>query len=389
MKIEIYSDKEGWIEGVKGATFEKPVLAGFFIDNIFFLGNKKLKTENPLPVIQKIIEKKRYYAAGFISYDYKRYIFKEETKKRRDIGLPLIFVVFFKDFKKGLEKRKPVGNSVKSVHLNETADSFSKKVLEAKKYISEGDIYQINLSHRIQVEGFFDTYSIFRNLIDYQPSPFLMHIKTPHFSVISGSMELFLKKKGKTITTKPIKGTRPKGKNEAQTKKLAKELLSSEKERAENLMITDLMRNDLGRISEKGSVKVEKLFEVEHYSSVLQMSSTVTGRLREGLSLKDIIHSTFPPGSVTGAPKKRAVEIIDLIEEKRREIYCGTTFVIKPDLDFVMSVAIRQSIFKKNSCYIYVGSGIVADSDPYQEYMETLIKAQANLKAMGLDLDIF
>ncbi|WP_293449021.1 anthranilate synthase component I family protein [Persephonella sp.] len=389
MKIEIYSDKEGWIDGVKGAIFEKPVLVGVFNNNIFFLGNKKIKTENPLPLIQKIIEKNGYYAAGFISYDYKSYIFKEKVKKRRDIGLPIIFVAFFKDFKKGFENKKNEGNLIKSVFIKETADSFSKKVLQAKKYISEGDIYQINLSHRIQINGFFDTHSIFRNLIDYQPSPFLMHIKTPYFSVISGSMELFLKKKGKTITTKPIKGTRPKGKNKAQTEKLAKELLSSEKERAENLMITDLMRNDLGKISEKGSIKVEKLFEVEHYSSVLQMSSTVVGRLKEGLSLKDIVHSTFPPGSVTGAPKKRAIEIIDLLEEKRREIYCGTTFVIKPDLDFVMSVAIRQSIFKKNRCYIYVGSGIVADSDPYQEYIETLIKAQANLKAMGLDLDIF
>ena len=388
MKIEIYSDKDGWIEGIKEATFEKPALVGVFNNNIFFLGNKKIKTENPLPLIQKIIEKKGYYAVGFISYDYKSYIFKEKVKKRRDIALPIIFVAFFKGFKRGLEDKRPIGNPIKTVRINETTDSFSKKVLQAKKYISEGDIYQINLSHRIQIDGFFDTYSIFRNLIEYQPSPFLMHIKTPYFSVISGSMELFLRKKGKNITTKPIKGTRPKGKNRAQTERLSKELLSSEKERAENLMITDLMRNDLGRISEKGSVKVEKLFEVEHYSSVLQMSSTVVGRLKEGLSLKDIVHSTFPPGSVTGAPKKRAIEIIDLIEEKRREIYCGATFVIKPDLDFVMSVAIRQSIFKKNRCYIYVGSGIVADSDPYQEYMETLIKAQANLKAMGLNLDI-
>ncbi|SNZ03921.1 para-aminobenzoate synthetase component 1 [Persephonella hydrogeniphila] len=388
MKFEFYSDKEKWIDGVKDFSFENPVSTAYFDGNILFIDGKKIKTKDPLPLIEKYIKKHRYYGAGFISYDYKKYIYPESIKKKRDIGLPLIFFSFFRKFKKGIKGKPPVENRIKSFHINETEESFVKKVLKAKKFIEQGDIYQINLSHRIELEGFFHTDTIFRNLISYQPASYLMHIKTPYFSVISGSMELFLEKKGKNIKTSPIKGTRPVGKNREETEKLKNELFCSEKERAENLMITDLMRNDLGRISEKGSVKVENLFDVEEYSSLLQMSSTVRGRLIEGITLKNIIHSTFPPGSVTGAPKKRAIEIIDMIEKKRREVYCGITVLITPDMDFVMSVAIRQSIFKNNRCYVYVGSGIVADSDPYMEYRETLLKAKANLKAIGLQLDI-
>ncbi|WP_457626312.1 anthranilate synthase component I family protein [Persephonella sp.] len=389
MEFEFYSDKERWIDGIKEFRFENPVSTAFFSSNILFIDGRKIRTYNPFPVIEKYIKKHRYYGAGFISYDYKSYIFPEKIKKRTDIGLPLVYFAFFKKFKKGLKNKIPVESKIKNFLINETEESFVKKVKKAKKYIERGEIYQINLSHRIELEGFFNTDSIFRKLISYQPAPYLMHIKTPHFSVISGSMELFLEKKGDFIRTSPIKGTRPVGKNREETKRLKDELLFSEKERAENLMITDLMRNDLGVISKKGSVKVENLFQVEEYSSLLQMSSTVTGKLIDGITLKDVIHSTFPPGSVTGAPKKRAVEIIDILEEKRREIYCGATVLITPDMDFVMSVAIRQSIFKNNRCYIYVGSGIVADSDPYMEYRETLLKAKANLKALGLEFDIF
>ncbi|MDQ7055975.1 MAG: anthranilate synthase component I family protein [Persephonella sp.] len=261
-------------------------------------------------------------------------------------------------------------------------------VKKAQMYIEEGDIYQINLSHRMELKGFFDVDSIFLNLIEFQPAPYIMSIKTPYFSVVSGSMELFLEKEGRKIKSIPIKGTRPAGKTDKETEKLKEELRNSEKERAENLMITDLMRNDIGKISEKGSVTVENLFDVKTYRSVLQMGSTVSGTLKEGISLQEIVHSTFPPGSVTGAPKKRAIEIIDMLEKHRRDIYCGATVLIKPDLDFVMSVAIRQSVFVKNRCYIYVGSGIVADSNPEKEYEETLIKAVANLKAIGLNLDV-
>ena len=150
-------------------------------------------------------------------------------------------------------------------------------------------------------------------------------------------------------------------------------------------MITDLMRNDLGRISKKGTVKVEKLFDIEKFSSLFQMVSTVSSILREDINLQDIIDNTFPPGSVTGAPKIRAMEIIAELEDYSRNVYCGSTFFIRPDMDFVMSVAIRQSIFRENVCSIYVGSGIVADSDPDTEYKETILKAKANLRSIGIN----
>ena len=209
-----------------------------------------------------------------------------------------------------------------------------------------------------------------------------MLLQDTEFSIISATMELFLKKEKNTLKTKPIKGTRPRGKNKEEDLNYYEELKNSEKEKAENLMITDLMRNDLGIISKK--VFVERLFEIEKYKSLYQMSSTVKSILKENISLKDIIFSTFPPGSVTGAPKKRALEIIDQLEENKRYVYCGSVFLIKPDRDFMMSVAIRQSIFHNNKCYIYVGAGIVSDSIPEKEFDETILKSKANIKSFKL-----
>ncbi len=195
-------------------------------------------------------------------------------------------------------------------------------------------------------------------------------------------MELFLEKNENSIKTKPIKGTVKKTGYTYLDEKLKEELRTSQKEQAENLMITDLMRNDLGRVAT--NIKVENLFEISEYNTLYQMSSTVKGILKNDISIEDIVKNTFPPGSVTGAPKKRSMEVIHQLENKRRSVYCGSTFLIKPNLDFVMSVAIRQILFKKDKAYIYVGSGIVADSDPKKEWEETLIKAKANLKAIGL-----
>lgn len=388
MKIEFFSKNEKWIYGKKYIIFEKPICKAIYKNGILYVCNRKIKTKKPFTFIENFVKKYRFFAAGFVSYDFKKYIYPEKIKKKSDIGLPYIYVAFFKNFKENLSEGRFFDSKVTDIKFPDK-DRFLFAVKKAKEYIREGDIYQVNLSHRIEINGFFNTDKIFKNLIRYQPTPYMMHIKEEGFSLISGSMELFLEKKKNHITTKPIKGTRPTGKTVEDREKNRKELFLSEKERAENLMITDLMRNDLGRICERGSIKVEKLFDIEEYKSLFQMVSTVTGKLKEEINLQKIIENTFPPGSVTGAPKKRAIEIIDMLEEHRRSVYCGATFLIKPDMDFVMSVAIRQSIFQKNKCYIYVGSGIVADSQPEKEYEETILKAKANLKAMGLELDIF
>ncbi|NPA58092.1 MAG: anthranilate synthase component I family protein [Aquificae bacterium] len=387
MKVELFG--KGWLGSEGLAVFSKPVATAVFYRDLLFLNGKRIKTNKPLKIIENIIKKKGIYGLGFISYDYKRYIFEEKIHKKPDIGLPLLFFLFYKGYeKKELENTKPAENRIDSILVPTDKKRFVKMVEKAKKYIREGDIYQINLSHRIQLKGFFNTDSIFRNLAVLQPAPYLMHIKTPYFSVVSGSMELFLEKKGGKLVSKPIKGTRKIGRTERETLMLARELESSPKERAENLMITDLMRNDIGRIARKGSVKVSSLFEVNRYTTLLQMESTVEGFLGKDTPFHRIVEAVFPAGSITGAPKRRAVEIIDTLESQRRELYCGATVLLKPDGDFVMSVAIRQSIFKNNSCFIYVGSGIVADSDPEMEYEETLLKAGANLKALGLDPNI-
>jgi anthranilate/para-aminobenzoate synthase component I len=183
--------------------------------------------------------------------------------------------------------------------------------------------------------------------------------------------------------TRPIKGTLRRGKNRAEDGKLKKELLESEKERAENLMIVDLMRNDLSRVCETGSIRVNKLFEIERYTTLYQMVSEVEGKLRDGATVKDVIRSTFPPGSVTGAPKVRAMEIIDELEPHLRGPYCGTICFFKPNGDFTLSVAIRVLSASRGIGNFWVGGGITWGSVPENEYEETLVKAQAMMKALA------
>ncbi len=381
-KVYLYSQKDGWFKEEGIYLFEKPVFTIRYKNRILSISDRKIKTDRPIPIIEKFIKKRRLYGIGFISYDFKENIIGLKKLKKSDLELPDIYLNLYKKYKKIEKIKKKYNSEIKSVIFQEDKEEFMEKIKKAKEYISEGDIYQINLSHRVKIEGFFDLNSVFNNLIKFQPTPFLMMIKERDFGLISASMELFLKKEGSKIITKPIKGTIKRGKDLQEDKKLENSLKTSKKERAENLMITDLMRNDIGRISKIGMVKVENLFEVERYKTLFQMSSTVKGDLKENMTLEKILNGTFPPGSVTGAPKIRAVEIIDELEKEKRTVYCGANIFIKPDMDFISSVAIRQSIFQKNNCYIYVGSGIVADSIPEKEYEETILKAKANLETI-------
>ncbi len=381
-KVYLYSQKGGWFEKEGLFVFEKPVYKIRYENSILTISNKKIKTQNPIPIIEKFIKKKNLYAVGFISYDFKENVLNLKKHKKFDLKIPYIYLNLYKSYKK-INKLKPnYKTEINFVEFEENKEDFIKKIQKVKEYIERGDIYQINLSHRLKIEGYFDLNSIFNNLIEYQPTPFLMMVKERNFGLISASMELFLKKENSKIVSKPIKGTIKRGNSENEDRILKSKLFQSEKERAENLMITDLMRNDIGRISKVGTVKVKNLFEVEKYKTLFQMSSTVEGKLKDNVSLNEIVKATFPPGSVTGAPKIRAMEIIDELEKEKRTVYCGANILIKPNLDFVSSVAIRQSIFQKNKCFIYVGSGIVADSIPEKEYEETILKAKANLRIL-------
>ena len=381
-KIYLYSQKDGWFNEEGIFLFEKPVFKIRYQNGILHISDKKIKTEKPLTIIEKFIKKKRLYAVGFISYDFKESLLDLKKFKKSELKLPKIYLNLYKKYKKVERINSNYKAEINSLNFEEAKEEFVKKIQKAKEYISSGDIYQINLSHRLKIKGYFDLNSIFNNLIKFQPTPFLMMIKEKDFSLISASMELFLKKENSKIVSKPIKGTIKRGSSKAEDEFLKEKLFKSEKERAENLMITDLMRNDIGRISQVGTVKVKNLFDVEKYKTLFQMSSTVEGKLKYNVSFKDVIKATFPPGSVTGAPKIRAMEIIDELEKEKRTVYCGANFLIKPNLDFVSSVAIRQSIFQKNNCFIYVGSGIVADSIPEKEYEETILKAKANLEIL-------
>ncbi|HIE59170.1 MAG TPA: anthranilate synthase component I family protein [Hydrogenothermaceae bacterium] len=382
-KAIIYTNKKDFFEDKGFFTFNKPIFK--FIYNAPFLqiNNKIIKTKRPLKFLENLIRKYKLYAVGFISYDYKVLTLGIKSLKNYELPIPQVYFLLFRNYETANTIEIPdFKNDIKSIKYPEKSH-FINIVNKALKYIENGDIYQINLSDRLELEGIFNKKRIFYNLTLIQPTEFMFFFKSRDFFVISASMELFLKKEKDIIETKPIKGTRPRGKNKEEDKVFYAQLKNSLKEKAENLMITDLMRNDLGRIAEAGSVKVKELFKVERYETLYQMHSTVVSNIDENISFESIINNTFPPGSVTGAPKKRAVEIIDELERYRRYVYCGAHFFIKPNLDFISSVAIRQSIFIKDKCYIYVGAGIVADSIAEKEYEEIILKSKANLKALN------
>lgn len=372
----LYSNTdEGWLGRAGFFLFSKPVLSVKFFKNRLLVNDRVVRTNNPLPIVEKFI-KRGFYITGYVSYDFKEHTIKTKYRQKESLKLPLIYLNFYRRFTAFEPKVSNIKNIIKSLTYKTDRESFIKKVEAAKGFIESGDIYQINLSHRIDIDGIFFPLHTFLRLVSVQPTPYMMYLVDRDFRVLSGSMELFLKREKDKLVSIPIKGTCRKDEDYQKT------LLNNPKERAENLMITDLMRNDLGRICR--DVQVDRLFEVREYDTLYQMSSTVCGRLERDVSLKELLLATFPPGSVTGAPKKRAVELIDTLEDTKRDIYCGATLLINPNLDFTMSVAIRQLIFKRDRCHLYVGAGVVADSDPAKEYEETVLKAEANLLALTL-----
>lgn len=266
---------------------------------------------------------------------------------------------------------------------NMSRSEYIKMVEKAQSYIKQGDIFQVNLSQKFEVPFKTPARKFLTELYNEQPVPFACHFDFGSYHLISGSMELFLKKRGNKITTRPIKGTRPRKSGKERDREMVNELKESEKENAENIMIVDLMRNDLGRICRFGSVEVKDLLKVETYSTLHQMVSEVEGRLRNDIKIRDIIDATFPPGSVTGAPKHRSMEIIDELEPHQRGPYCGAIGVFRPSGDFTLSVAIRIVTIKEDKAKFWMGGGIVWDSIPEEEYEETLTKAEATVNVLG------
>jgi para-aminobenzoate synthetase component 1 len=270
------------------------------------------------------------------------------------------------------------------IESNLSREEFIAKVETAQSYIRAGDIYQVNLAHRLNVALDADSWELYRRLADVSPAPFSAWLDCGDIQIASSSPELFLKLSGAHIQTRPIKGTRPRSADPDEDARLSYELQSSEKERAELVMITDLMRNDLGRVCEYGSVQAPDLLRLERYAQVQHLVSTVEGRLRPDITHFSAFSSCFPGGSITGAPKIRAMEIIDELEPITRGPYTGCIGYLGFNRESQLNIAIRTAVIAQGRAWFHAGAGIVADSDPEAEYDETLAKAAGFLATLNL-----
>jgi len=255
-------------------------------------------------------------------------------------------------------------------------------VRKAKEYIRAGDIFQVVVSQRFSAKTKADPFEIYRELRALNPSPYLFYLQMNDVSIVGSSPEMLVKVQGRDVFYRPIAGTRWRGKDEAEDQHLEREMLASEKERAEHIMLVDLGRNDLGRVCDYGTVRPEKLFTVERYSHVMHLVSSLRGRLREDVDCFDALMACFPAGTVSGAPKVRAMEIIEELERTRRGIYAGGILYLDFAGNLDSCIALRTMVVKNGVAYVQAGGGIVADSTPEGEYEESVNKARALLAAL-------
>ena len=319
---------------------------------------------------------------GAISYDLGYELMSISREPCDDLNLPDIFFYSFDDYiLRDDQAVSPVKSNAKFLGLNFQESSpftqswYKTAYTRAREHIRAGDIYQINLTHRLEARTEKNPRSLFTSLMSANPAPFLGYLEGDGFTILVSSPERFVSVRKGVIETYPIKGTRPRGQTRAEDERQKRDLLESEKERAELMMITDLLRNDIGKVSEIGSVEIVKQRGVTAHRSVWHTNSHVQGCLRKNMSSAEAIISMFPGGSVTGCPKKRAMEIIAELEPRARGFYTGVLGYIEPSGDSDMAIIIR-SLIKKNDCvYLNVGGGIVYDSKMNREWKETFDKA--------------
>jgi anthranilate synthase component 1 len=410
-----------------------------------FNANKKTQRKfftqtNPLDEIKKILSKYKYvplkelprFAGGFVgylSYDMIRFFEEIPDKNKDDLKLPdsifmlssnlfifdhiehkikIVSNVYIKDnknakcvksaYEEGAKnikrlvlslsrqvKVKEFGQKSKSpvrIDSNFSKKSFCKIVSKAKEYIQKGDIIQVVLSQRFKVKSQDNSVDIYRRLRSINPSPYMYYLKFKDFKIVGSSPEMLIRCEDGLIETRPIAGTRPRGSDEAEDSRLIKELLKDKKERAEHLMLVDLGRNDLGRVASKGSVKVQDFMTIEKYSHVMHIVSSVIAKLDKRYDAYNVLSSAFPAGTVAGAPKIRAMEIIDELENLRRGPYAGCVGYFSFSGNSDTCITIRTIIIKGGFCYVQAGAGIVADSVPKREYAETQNKARALIDAI-------
>lgn len=353
--------------------------------------------------------------AGYFSYNFGVDLFEVERKKDTSF-VPKAFFGYFEDFVviDHFEKKTYASFTSKALAMeferilksenlalpnfkksdvvrawcNFEKSEYMQAVKRIKDYIFEGDVYQVNLSQRFFVKGVFDPDFLYFDLRKRNYGCYHAYIKLPKASIISTSPELFLRKRGDTIITKPIKGTSKRGKTPEEDRILKERLYNDIKCRSELLMIVDLERNDFAKICLPESIEVEKLFDVEEYSTVFHLVSTIKGKLLSGMDLKRIIEATFPGGSITGAPKLNAIKIIEELEKCPRGIYCGSIGYISNNFNMDFNIAIRTLVVEDDTAYFSVGGGIVWDSQEEDEWWETIHKGEPFFDIFGLnDID--
>lgn len=352
-------------------------------------------------------------ALGYFSYDLGRRIEKMKSTAQNDVAMPDMaigiyrwaYVVDHHEKKSTLvgdlsdsrvrlnwqdiinkvtnpiiQKSRGEYKAISRIESNMSEEQYIEKFSAVKRYIGSGDCYQVNLAQRFSVQVDGDPWEGYMQLREINPSPFASYFNVPNCQVLSVSPERFIRVDNKLVQTKPIKGTRPRSKNNNKDEKLKEDLQSSIKDRAENVMIVDLLRNDLSKCCEINSVKVTKLFHIESFPTVHHLVSTIEGRLPENTSSLELLRESFPGGSITGAPKIRAMQIIEELEPHRRGLYCGSIGYIGFNGKMDTNIAIRTVIQRDGRAYFYAGGGLVWDSDEKEEYQETFDKAAAIFK---------
>ena len=382
-----------------------------------FVATYKLPFQQSLPDFQG-------GAAGFISYDYARKIEVLPTIAKDDLHIPDIYFYvvdcwavldvktetvtlmklstsdidlveleeqYTQAAEKGIANRvflpgiaTEVGEDHAKLHVSLSSVEFETAVRKIQKYIAQGDVFQVNLSVRQSKELKSTPIAMYEALRTFNPSPYMSYIHSPEFAVVSGSPELLVKKKNAELSTRPIAGTRPRGKSDEEDIALANELIENEKERAEHVMLVDLERNDLGRVSAYGTVEVDEFMVIERYSHVMHIVSNVKGMLHPGTSNAQIIRAMFPGGTITGAPKIRTMEIIEELEPVRRGLYTGSIGWLGFSGDLELNIVIRTAFIQDGMAHIQAGAGIVIDSLPSAEYVESLNKAKALWQAKAM-----
>ncbi len=347
-------------------------------------------------------------AVGYIGYDAVRYWEKLPQRAQDDLGFPDVEMGFFDDGIVFDHKQKrahyyyfnenrfpeieslvkqpaePEALSFSQPKVNITQEGYGEAVEKAKEYVTKGDIFQVVLSKRFDFHIQGDLTEFYKSLRMVNPSPYMYFIKIGSRQIVGSSPEMLARVENRTVETFPIAGTRPCTKDPAENKRLAKELLADPKERAEHVMLVDLARNDVGRVAKFGSVRVPEFMQVHRYSHVQHIVSRVVGDLRDEYESYDGLRAVFPAGTVSGAPKPRAMEIIEELEPTCRGPYAGAVgyFSFNGNADF--AITIRTLFAENNQAHIQVGAGIVADSVPEREWMETEHKAGALMKALQL-----